>query len=231
MAITLTNLGNAYGALGDAAKKKELLERALAIEEAAYGPDHPEVAITLTNLGNAYGDLGDAAKQKELLERALAIKEAAYGPDHTAVAITLTNLGNAYGELGDPAKQKELLERALAIEEAAYGPDHRGGQHAQRTSATRTAPWATRRSRRSCWSARWRSTRRRTDAEHPKVAITLANLGNAYGDLGTRRRRRSCSSARWRSTLVHGERDGGDAAVPVAQHVGLALGGGSRRPG
>ena len=32
------NLGNAYGALGDPAKKKELLERALRIFEAANHP-------------------------------------------------------------------------------------------------------------------------------------------------------------------------------------------------
>ena len=67
--VVLADLGFACGALGDHAKKKELLERALAINEAAYGPEHTSVATTLTNLGNAYGDLGDPAKQKELQER------------------------------------------------------------------------------------------------------------------------------------------------------------------
>ena len=52
VAITLMNLGNAYGALGDYAKARDMLERALAIKERAYGRDHPEVALTLTNLGN-----------------------------------------------------------------------------------------------------------------------------------------------------------------------------------
>jgi hypothetical protein len=47
-------LSDALGALGDAAKQRELLERVLCIQEAHYGPDHTEVAITLTNLGNAY---------------------------------------------------------------------------------------------------------------------------------------------------------------------------------
>ena len=84
------NLGNAYGDLGDAAKERELLERALKIDEAYFGEDHKEVAITLTNLGNAYGDLGDAAKERELLERALKILEAYFGEDHKDVAIILT---------------------------------------------------------------------------------------------------------------------------------------------
>eukprot|EP00971_Amphidinium_carterae_P301567 5991497-Amphidinium_carterae.1 len=59
----MANLGNAYGALGEAKQQRDLLERALQIKELHYGPDHPEVAKTLTNLGNAYGALGEAAHQ------------------------------------------------------------------------------------------------------------------------------------------------------------------------
>ena len=84
--------------MGDTARKKALLERALAIEERHYGPEHPQVATTLANLGNAYGALGDTARKKALLERALAIQERHYGPEHPEVAITLGNLGNAYGD-------------------------------------------------------------------------------------------------------------------------------------
>ena len=69
-----------------------LLERTLRIEEAAFGPEHVEVATTLANLGNAYGDLGDAAKKKDHLERALRIEEAAFGPEHVRVTPTLANL-------------------------------------------------------------------------------------------------------------------------------------------
>ena len=83
MANTLTNLGNAYGDLGDHAKKRDMLERALAIEERAYGPDHVELAITLWNLAEANGNLGDTVRQREILERALVINESAYGPDHS----------------------------------------------------------------------------------------------------------------------------------------------------
>eukprot|EP00971_Amphidinium_carterae_P156540 3103138-Amphidinium_carterae.1 len=54
VAITLANLGNAYGDLGDASKKRDYLERAMRIQESHYGPEHPEVAKTLANLGNAY---------------------------------------------------------------------------------------------------------------------------------------------------------------------------------
>ena len=47
----------------DAERHRDLLERALAIDEREYGPEHREVAKTLVNLGNAYGDLGAAARK------------------------------------------------------------------------------------------------------------------------------------------------------------------------
>ena len=40
------------GDLGDFERVRELLERALAIEERTFGGDHPEVAITRVNLGH-----------------------------------------------------------------------------------------------------------------------------------------------------------------------------------
>ncbi|MDR2978186.1 MAG: tetratricopeptide repeat protein [Rickettsiales bacterium] len=46
-------MNNGYYDLGNPRRQKELLERALAIQEKHYGPGHFEVAITLANLGNA----------------------------------------------------------------------------------------------------------------------------------------------------------------------------------
>ena len=85
-------MNDGYGDLGDPQKQKELLERALAIQEKHYGPDHFEVAITLVNLGNAYGDLGDPQKQKELLERALPIFERQNHPIVTQLRRMLDEL-------------------------------------------------------------------------------------------------------------------------------------------
>ena len=76
MSLTLNNLANTVGALGDLAEKKRLLEQALAIKIAHYGTEeHIDVAATLTNLANAVGTLGDRVEEKKLIERALAIKK------------------------------------------------------------------------------------------------------------------------------------------------------------
>ncbi|MDP3229743.1 MAG: FxSxx-COOH system tetratricopeptide repeat protein, partial [Acidovorax sp.] len=103
---------------------RQAYERALAIDEAAYGPNHPEVAIDVNNLGSVLQDLGDLAGAKAHFERALAIDEAAYGPNHPAVARDVNNLGSVLKDLGDLAGAKAHFERALAIAEAAYGPNH-----------------------------------------------------------------------------------------------------------
>ena len=98
MAVTLVNLANAHGDLGDTQTKKQMLEWALAILEPHYGKNHPQVAITLTNLANAHGDLGDTQTKKQMLERALAIQEPHYGQDHPEVATTLVEFNEAFNQ-------------------------------------------------------------------------------------------------------------------------------------
>jgi len=80
-----------------------LMQRALAIDEAVHGPDHPAVATRLGNLAVVLLHMGDAAAARPLAERALAISEAVHGPDHPAVAISQNNLAAVLQDLGDPA--------------------------------------------------------------------------------------------------------------------------------
>jgi Tfp pilus assembly protein PilF len=117
-------VGVYLSARAEYAQAKRMLERALAIDEAARGPNHPDAAIRLNNLGSVLQDQGDLAGAKALYERALAIDEAARGPNHANVAIRLNNLGDLLREQGDLAGAKIYLERALAIDEAARGSNH-----------------------------------------------------------------------------------------------------------
>jgi tetratricopeptide (TPR) repeat protein len=68
--------------LGELEAARTSLQRALAIEEAVYGPEHPEVARMLGNLGNVQHELGKREAARTSLQRALAIFERFYGPDH-----------------------------------------------------------------------------------------------------------------------------------------------------
>ena len=52
-----------------------LMQRALTIAEASYGPDHPNVATSLNNLAQLLQDTKRLAEAEPLYRRALAIDE------------------------------------------------------------------------------------------------------------------------------------------------------------
>jgi len=106
------------------ATAKAAYERALKIDEEAFGPDHPRVATDVNNLGTVLRDLGDLPGARAAAERALKIDEKAFGSDYPKVAIRVNNLGNVLRALGDLPGAKAAYERALKIDEAAFGPDH-----------------------------------------------------------------------------------------------------------
>ncbi|WP_328456321.1 tetratricopeptide repeat protein [Streptomyces sp. NBC_00386] len=124
LAVLLGQAATYLMARGQAAQALPLAERALAITEAALGPDHPTTAIILGNLATTYSALARYTEALPLEERALAITEAALGPDHPNTARCLGNLASTYGDLGRHADALPLAERALAITEAALEPDH-----------------------------------------------------------------------------------------------------------
>jgi tetratricopeptide (TPR) repeat protein len=118
------NLGNYLWKIADYSGAKTFDERALKIEEASFGPDHPQVATIVNNLGLVLKALGDFSGAKTYYERALKIDEASFGPDHPNVAIRVNNLGSVLQDLGDLTGAKTYYERALKIDEASFGPDN-----------------------------------------------------------------------------------------------------------
>jgi eukaryotic-like serine/threonine-protein kinase len=99
-------------------------QRALALFEAALGPDHPHVAKTLENVANVRRSQGELAKARADYERALAIGERALGPKHPGVARSLGNLGALLADTGELAEALVHHRRALGILEGSLGPDH-----------------------------------------------------------------------------------------------------------
>ena len=70
----MTDLASAYRDSRNFREERDLLERALPIMEAHYGPEHLAIAEMLTKLANAYGALGDNGMQQELHNRAVQMK-------------------------------------------------------------------------------------------------------------------------------------------------------------
>ncbi len=101
-----------------------LMRRALSIDEASFGPDHPDVARDLNNLAQLLQAANRLSEAEPLMRRALSIDEASFGPDHPDVARDLNNLASLLQATNRLSEAEPLMRRALSIDEASYGPDH-----------------------------------------------------------------------------------------------------------
>jgi tetratricopeptide (TPR) repeat protein len=186
--VTITRqLGDSYRVLGNAVKKRDLLQQALPIAEAHFGPNNIAVAQILTSLGNTWGDLGYAGTERDMQARALRIKEAHYGTtDHIEVAFTMSNLGNAYGSLGNFLTERDLQISALAILER-----HLDRDDAEIGTTLRHLGWAQRRL--GEFDQALQSFKRSLDIysmernmgpNHPDTALAMSDVASTYGCLG-----------------------------------------------
>ena len=104
-----------------------MIRRALAIDEASYGAEHPTVAIRLNNLAQLLQSTNRSAEAEPLIRRALAIDEASYGAEHPTVAIRLNNLAQLLQALNRLEEAAAFLGRGLLILmkfEVANGTQH-----------------------------------------------------------------------------------------------------------
>jgi tetratricopeptide (TPR) repeat protein len=97
------------------AEAEPLMRRALAIDEASYGADHPNVAIVLNNLAQLLQATNRLAEAEPLMRRALAIDEASFGAEHPNLAIRLNNLASLLHDTNRRAEAELLMRRALEI--------------------------------------------------------------------------------------------------------------------
>jgi tetratricopeptide (TPR) repeat protein len=117
-------LGYHASQVGDYPNAYAFYRRALQNDEAAFGPEHPNVAVRINNLGLMLRELGELAEARAAFERALQIHEAASGPDSPDVARVVNNLGGVLWTLGDAQGAIAAYERALQIDSASVGPEH-----------------------------------------------------------------------------------------------------------
>eukprot|EP00434_Breviolum_minutum_P012043 symbB.v1.2.010619.t1/scaffold696.1/size260109/12 len=189
LAISLINLGSAWGNMGDPGKQKDLVEEALALTNTGKIPEDVE-AMALVNLGslsckskNAYGSLGDFEQQRSVTERGLKMQEQIYGSDHWKIAPTLGSLGNLHGQLGNYETQKEFLLRSLSIMEREHGPNSRMVAVAL-TNLSNAHQRLGNVSEQQRLLQRARGIAETLPGHQGMLACILTNLGNAYGILG-----------------------------------------------
>ena len=163
---------------------KDYYERALAIDEKVYGPEHPDVARDANNIGTILYAQGDLAGALEWTKRGLAIDEKVYGPEHPDVARDANNIGTILYAQGDLAGALEWTKRGLAIDEKVYGAEHpsvavRANNIGQILQAQGDLEGALK------WTKRALAIDEKVyGPEHPRVAILTNNMGQILQDQG-----------------------------------------------
>ena len=111
-------------AIAEYATAEPLMRRALAVDEASFGPNEPVVAVDLNNLAQLLLGTNRLGEAEPLVRRALAIDEARLGSAHPNVATSLHNLALLLANTNRLAEAEPLMRRALAIGEEGFGPGH-----------------------------------------------------------------------------------------------------------
>jgi tetratricopeptide (TPR) repeat protein len=111
----MNQVGLLYGEQTRFAEAEALLRRALAIAEASFGADHPDVARDLNNLALLLKDTNRLGEAEPLMRRALAIDEASFGADHPKVAIRLNNLALLLQATNRLGEAEPLMRRHVEI--------------------------------------------------------------------------------------------------------------------
>lgn len=100
------------------------MRRALAIDQAAFGAEHPRVATDLANLASLLKETNRLPEAEPLVRRALEIDEASLGKKHPRVAIDLNLLGLLLKYTNRMAEAEPLMRRASEILDRSLGADH-----------------------------------------------------------------------------------------------------------
>ncbi len=161
-----------------------LYQRALKIDEQAYGPNHPDVAIDLNNLAELYRDLGQYEEALPLCQRALKIREQVLGPNHPQVATSLNNLALLYKTQGQYGEALPLYQRALKIDEQAYGPNHPEVATDLNNLAALYHAQGQYEEALPLYQRALKIDEQALGPDHPDVATSLNNLAELYRDLG-----------------------------------------------
>lgn len=111
--------------LGYYSEAKELLKKAIEIDEQNYEPNHSTLAIGYSNLGLVEFDLGYYREAKELTLKAIRIEERLLKNNDSNLAKYYNNLSRVERKLGNLTGAKEWILKAIIIDEQIYGTKHR----------------------------------------------------------------------------------------------------------
>lgn len=119
-----SNVATILKALGELGEAREMMVRAIAIEEEHFAADHPTLAVSYSNLATILKALGELREARKMITRAIAIEEKHFAADHPNLAIRYNNLGQIELDAGHREAACELFRRAMAILRTHFTESH-----------------------------------------------------------------------------------------------------------
>ena len=123
MARRVHRLGMARQQTGHIGEAIPMLEKAVAMYEQTFGPDHLETGNQLTALGAIQRAHGNHEEAQKCLRRALKIHERTRGVQSSEAIQDLHHLAGSLEESGDLAGAAAQYERALMFKHRVIGGD------------------------------------------------------------------------------------------------------------
>jgi tetratricopeptide (TPR) repeat protein len=180
----LDTIGGVYRSLGEYARARPLVERALEARLAAHGDTHADVAHSRRHVGTLLRFLGEYDLSAAELGRALEIDRQLTPQGSPALASSLHELGHTLVELRQTDEGERLFRNALAMRRALLGPDHVDVAESLSGVAYARSQLGFPREAVSHYEEALRIHRLRLGPGHPQVARSHQNLAVNLSDLG-----------------------------------------------
>lgn len=120
----LSLLGILFYSKGQYAETEPLMRRALEIDEAFFGYNHPIIASDLNCLSSLLIATKRFNEAEPLIRRSIVIYENNFGKNHHQVANCLSNLAVLLLDTDRLNEAEPLIRRALSIDESNFGKNH-----------------------------------------------------------------------------------------------------------
>ncbi|MBL8221232.1 MAG: serine/threonine protein kinase, partial [Bryobacterales bacterium] len=121
--MVANNLDDIGMAVGKPAEALGWHEKAYAVRQQIYAPDHIQLAFSHYNLGRTLMRLGKLPEARRHLEKALEIRKAKLGEANTQTSDAMRSLAMVEASVGRHEEALRLFRRVVEIAEKAFGAD------------------------------------------------------------------------------------------------------------
>jgi serine/threonine-protein kinase len=150
----------------------------------AHGGDHPGTVYTLISMAEVLLEMDDVAAARTKLGEAISMAERLGGTEGVYGALARNVAARIALDAGNVAEADSLVEAAMALAEERLRPDHRYVLEIQRVRARVLLGQARPRDAQAVLEGVLEDERRVRPHPHPRIGITLLDLGDARMALG-----------------------------------------------